>query len=66
MPIPAKPFTLQCPACNWSRTIAPTSDVLTLQDFPACCPKCGSISIERRNATALTVMAANFRRRLGI
>jgi Zn finger protein HypA/HybF involved in hydrogenase expression len=66
MPIPAKPFTFQCPACNWSRTIAPTSDVLTLQDVPAGCPKCGSTSIERRNATAIAVMAANLRRQLGI
>lgn len=66
MPIPAQPFTLHCLDCNWSRTIAPTSDVLTLRDFPACCPECGSTSIEQRTATALTGIAANLRRQLGM
>ena len=50
MPIPPKPFMLQCPACGWKRVYRPTSDVLWYESI---CPRCAHTPIKTRRLTSL-------------
>ncbi len=50
MPIPPKPFTLNCPQCGWHHTYRPVSDVLLIEQQ---CPKCGCKNLSGRSATWL-------------
>lgn len=61
MPVPMRPFVLQCPACQWRHTVVPRSDVLSPGDWVEQCPGCGSRQIERRPATELEVLVARFK-----
>ena len=53
MPIPPRPHTYRCPACHWSKTVAPRSDVLMpgIDHFEAC-PACGHQPLETQAARA--------------
>ncbi len=53
MPIPPSPHTYHCPACGWSKTVAPRSDVLMpgIDHFNAC-PACGHSPLETQAASA--------------
>ena len=53
MPIPPRPYTYRCPACYWSKTVAPRSDVLMrgIDHFDAC-PACGHKPLETQAASA--------------
>ena len=53
MPIPAPPATYRCPACHWSRTVAPRSDAMIpgIDHFRAC-PACGHSPLEMQAASA--------------
>ena len=53
MPIPIPAFKLCCTACNWSKVVAPRSDVLTRQQVPEVCPSCGSENLRRKKPTFL-------------
>lgn len=50
MPVKPRPFTLNCNACNWSRTIAPRSDALGPNDWCDRCERCSSTSLTRKTA----------------
>jgi len=52
MPIPPHPTAYSCPACHWSKTVAPRSDALMPGDFLDACPNCGHapLAIKRANA----------------
>lgn len=54
--IKPNPITYTCPACNWSKTIAPQSDALMPNDDITQCPKCGNqqLTIERADIFAKT------------
>ncbi len=42
MPIPLPPRHYRCPACGWSKTVVPDSDVLMPgHNYFSACPKCG-------------------------
>ncbi len=49
MPIPPKPFMLQCPACGWKKVYRPTSDVLW---YSRTCARCDT-PIKTRRLTSL-------------
>lgn len=54
MPVRPAPFTLICPHCRWQRSFHPASDALVIgRDIVAECPKCGSVDLERKQATYL-------------
>lgn len=53
MPIRPPPLLFRCPACGWSKTVAPRSDVLVPGDFYDACPRCGHGALESRAAGAL-------------
>jgi len=45
MPIPPKPYKLECPKCGYSKVVKIRSDALTPTDLlqmSSTCPKCGS------------------------
>lgn len=47
MPIPLQPYTFHCLSCGWKKRFAPYSDVLTPEEWPTKCPKCGSPMLKR-------------------
>lgn len=48
------PFIVYCTRCSWQKRVNPRSDVLTSNEMPEHCPKCGQNSIERKHvATGL-------------
>lgn len=51
MAVRPPPLTYRCPACHWSRTVAPRSDALIsgIDHFRAC-PDCGHSPLETRAA----------------
>jgi peptide subunit release factor 1 (eRF1) len=54
MPVKPQPSTYECPACGWSKTVAPKSDCLAEgYDYFTTCPKCGSENLESRPANAI-------------
>lgn len=54
MPIRPPPRHYSCPACSWSKTVAPTSDVLIAgRDHFDACPKCGHAPLDSAPASAL-------------
>ena len=52
MPIQPRQTTYSCPACNWSKTIAPRNDVLMpgIDHFDAC-PACGHSPLQTQAAS---------------
>jgi len=59
MPITPRPRTYCCPACHWSRTVAPRSDVrIRGIDHFDCCPACGHQPLETKAASTAQVMLA--------
>ena len=55
MPIPAKPFTQECPKCGWTHTVIPVSDVIFMLPI---CPRCGNDELTRRAPTVLETLRA--------
>ena len=54
MPIPPPPRHYHCPACSWSKTVAPASDVLVPgHDHFATCPKCGYAPLDSKATVAM-------------
>lgn len=54
MPIPAPPRHYYCPSCGWSKTVAPTGDVLMPgHDYFHNCPKCGHSPLDTKTVTAI-------------
>lgn len=51
MPMRPQLTTYTCPACRWSRTVAPRSDALLPGEYFAHCPACGYESLEHRSGT---------------
>jgi len=45
-------MTYHCPACGWSKTVAPRSDALNLGDFFTACPACGHAPLAMQPANA--------------
>ena len=51
MPIRPPPRLFRCPACGWSKTVAPRSDALGPDhDILHSCPKCGHVPLDARSA----------------
>jgi hypothetical protein len=69
MAVRPPPVTYRCPACHWSRTVAPRSDAMIpgLDHFRAC-PACGHSPLETRAASggwgALAELADQIKRLL--
>ena len=53
MPISPIPRHYTCPACHWSKTVAPRSDALTPADYFSECPACGHAALDAKAAGAL-------------
>lgn len=58
MPIRPQPRYYHCPACNWSKIVAPKSDVLGPGDFFDICPACGHAPLHSKAAGALQTLTA--------
>ena len=54
MPYLPPPLHFHCPACHWSKTVTPTSDVLRpgVDHFSAC-PQCNHTPLEVKAASGL-------------
>lgn len=50
MPIRPKPTTYVCPACGWSKTVAPLSDALMPGEYFHNCPACGHTGLTQRSS----------------
>ena len=53
MPLRPAPMHYTCPACHWSKTVAPRSDALTPADYFSSCPACGHAALDAKAAGAL-------------
>lgn len=53
MPIPPLPTTYTCPACHWSKTVAPRSDALMPGEYFSACPRCRHAPLDRKRASAV-------------
>lgn len=42
--------TYSCPACGWSKTVAPRSDAFTPGDIYQSCPICGFKDLQQKTA----------------
>lgn len=52
MPVRPRPITYRCPACHWSKTVAPCSDALLPGiDHFSVCPACGHHPLETQAAS---------------
>ena len=51
MPIRPHPVTYACPACHWSKTVAPRSDALMPGEFFSACPRCRHAPLDRKTAS---------------
>lgn len=56
MPVRPVPTTYRCPACHWSKTTAPRSDVLLPGDYFSACPVCGHVALVTRPASWMSVV----------
>ncbi|MCX7258605.1 MAG: hypothetical protein NTZ64_18315 [Polaromonas sp.] len=52
MPIRPQPVTYTCPACGWSKTVAPRSDALMPGEFFSACPRCHHAPLDTKRASA--------------
>ena len=52
MAIRPPPRHYSCPACGWSKTVAPRSDALGPWDFYKICPKCSHHPVDSRATDA--------------
>lgn len=50
MPVRPSPHYYHCPACHWSKTVAPRSDALGPGDFYSACPVCQHSPLQSRPA----------------
>ena len=53
MPIRPTPIHYACPACGWSKTVAPRSDALMPGDYFSACPDCGHANLQTKTAGTL-------------
>lgn len=53
MPIRPTPMHYACPACGWSKTVAPRSDALGPSNFYRACPQCQHSPLESKPVSAL-------------
>ena len=51
MPIRPPPRTFTCPACHWSKTVAPLSDALSPGEHFTVCPACGHSPLDRKTVS---------------
>jgi len=58
MPIAPSAHTYQCPACEWSHTVAPRSDALRPGEHFSSCPKCGCTHLVVAPASAVRQVLA--------
>ena len=58
MPIAPPPVTYRCPACRWSKTVAPRSDALMPGDHFGACPVCDRAPLNTQPANALQAALA--------
>lgn len=66
MPIAPRPHTYRCPACGWSKTIAPRSDVLMPGiDHVRACPACGHQPLETQVASPARAALAGLADQIG-
>jgi Zn finger protein HypA/HybF involved in hydrogenase expression len=65
MPVKPKPFTCECEACGWRKTVAPRSDALRPGEWFDACPKCGGKALEMRAAGWFEGALAEFLARRG-
>ena len=64
MPIRPHPTTYHCPACGWSKTTAPRSDVLMPGDMPTACPQCQHTPLDHQRANIAQATLADLAQRL--
>lgn len=58
MPIRPPPRTYTCPACHWSKTVAPLSDALSPGEHLRACPACGHSPLTSQKASAVDAALA--------
>jgi Zn finger protein HypA/HybF involved in hydrogenase expression len=58
--IAPQPFKLKCLKCNYSKVVAPKSDVVNPFDFISTCPKCHN-SMQREELNILDRLKISFR-----
>ncbi|MDR1646503.1 MAG: hypothetical protein LBR88_00460 [Zoogloeaceae bacterium] len=63
MPIKPHPTTYKCPACGWSKTVAPRSDALGPGDLFSACPECGNEKLVAHPATLIERLLSGASRR---
>lgn len=58
MPIRPEPIAFSCPACGWSKTVAPRSDALKPGEYFDKCPVCGheELSMQSKTITKMTTL----------
>ena len=58
MPIRPGPITFSCPACGWSKIVAPRSDALKPGEYFDKCPVCGheELSMQSKTTTKMTTL----------
>lgn len=56
MPIRPSPLRYTCPACGWSKTVAPQSDALGPGDFYGACPRCHHSPLQTQSASPAAVL----------
>ena len=63
MPVRPPPRTYTCPACHWSKTVAPRSDALMPGDYFNACPACrhSPLTTQRANAVQAALAQATAR-----
>jgi Zn finger protein HypA/HybF involved in hydrogenase expression len=66
MPVKPRPFTYECEACGWRKTVAPRSDALRPGEWFDACPKCGAEALKMRAAGWFEGALAEFLARRGV
>ncbi len=56
--------TYTCPACHWSKTVAPRGDALMLGEHLSICPACGKAPLKIRPAHAARAALARLARQV--
>ena len=64
MCVKPKPFSYSCPSCDWKKTVFPKSDVLLPGEHYACCPKCGSKSLDLETLKGVTKLGLGLLQKL--
>ena len=56
--------TYSCPACGWSKTVAPQSDAFAPGDVYQSCPVCGFKDLQQKTAGVADAGLASLREQL--